>query len=59
MCKEGCCVGLGQEGCVRMEGGNCLKYLNPNLGGRGNDIDIKLGPETKINKRNKTASKKN
>ena len=41
-----------------MEGGNCLKYLNPNLGGRGNDIDIKLGPETKINKRNKTASKK-
>ena len=38
--------------------GNCLKLLNPNLGVTGNDIDIKLGPETKINKRNKTTSKK-
>lgn len=28
MCKESCCVGLGQEGCCLCEGaGNCLKYL--------------------------------
>ena len=28
MCKEGWCVGLGQEGgSLREGGGNCLKYL--------------------------------
>ena len=25
--KEGRCVGLRQEGCMREGGGNCLKYL--------------------------------
>ena len=28
MCKEGCCVGLGEEGgCLREVGGNYLKYV--------------------------------
>ena len=46
MCKEGWCVGLGQEGgSLRESGGNCLKYLKRGWNrkeGRGNK-DFKKG----------------
>ena len=42
MCKEGCCVGLGQEGVTR-GWGNCLKYLDGMEQKRGEKKILKSG----------------